>query len=81
MAYLLTIINSLQGVSIFLVYCFLSQQVREQYGKWFKRVRKPKAESETFTLSSRAVSDDSKPITFPRPSTEPGAQNVLSTVG
>uniref|UniRef100_A0A5F5PT47 Adhesion G protein-coupled receptor E2 n=1 Tax=Equus caballus TaxID=9796 RepID=A0A5F5PT47_HORSE len=63
MAYLFTIINSLQGVSIFLVYCLLSQQVREQYGKWFKRVRKPKAESETFTLSSRAVSDDSKPIT------------------
>nr|XP_008507624.1 PREDICTED: EGF-like module-containing mucin-like hormone receptor-like 2 isoform X1 [Equus przewalskii] len=81
MAYLFTIINSLQGVFIFLVYCLLSQQVREQYGKWFKMVRKPKAESETFTLSSRAVSDDSKPITFPRPSTEPGAQNVLSTVG
>ncbi|XP_023500958.1 adhesion G protein-coupled receptor E2 [Equus caballus] len=63
MAYLFTIINSLQGVFIFLVYCLLSQQVREQYGKWFKMVRKPKAESETFTLSSRAMSDGSKPIT------------------
>ncbi|XP_070356764.1 adhesion G protein-coupled receptor E2-like isoform X1 [Equus asinus] len=63
MAYLFTIINSLQGVFIFLVYCLLRQQVREQYGKWFKRVRKPKAESETFTLSSRAMSDASKPIT------------------
>ncbi|XP_014653127.1 PREDICTED: adhesion G protein-coupled receptor E2-like [Ceratotherium simum simum] len=62
MAYLFTIINSLQGVFIFLVYCLLSQQVREQYGKWFKRVRKIKGKSETYTLSSRAMSDASKPI-------------------
>uniref|UniRef100_G1P4B7 Adhesion G protein-coupled receptor E2 n=1 Tax=Myotis lucifugus TaxID=59463 RepID=G1P4B7_MYOLU len=34
MAYLFTIINSLQGVFIFLVYCLLSQQVRKQYRKW-----------------------------------------------
>ncbi|XP_014653128.1 PREDICTED: adhesion G protein-coupled receptor E2-like [Ceratotherium simum simum] len=61
MAYLFTIINSLQGIFIFLVYCLLSQQVREQYGKWFKRVRKIKGESETYTLSSRAMSDASKP--------------------
>ncbi|XP_066128314.1 adhesion G protein-coupled receptor E2-like [Saccopteryx bilineata] len=33
MAYLFTIINSLQGIFIFLVYCLLSQQVREQYRK------------------------------------------------
>uniref|UniRef100_A0A9L0SUB1 Adhesion G protein-coupled receptor E2 n=1 Tax=Equus caballus TaxID=9796 RepID=A0A9L0SUB1_HORSE len=59
MAHLFTIINSLQGVFIFLVYCLLSQQVRKQYGKWFKRVRKPTADSETFTLSSRAVPDAS----------------------
>uniref|UniRef100_A0A9L0JZN2 Adhesion G protein-coupled receptor E2 n=1 Tax=Equus asinus TaxID=9793 RepID=A0A9L0JZN2_EQUAS len=51
MAHLFTIINSLQGVFIFLVYCLLSQQVRKQYGKWFKRVRKPTADSETFTLA------------------------------
>nr|XP_044607424.1 adhesion G protein-coupled receptor E2-like [Equus asinus] len=44
-------------------WCLGILQVREQYGKWFKRVRKPKAESETFTLSSRAMSDASKPIT------------------
>ncbi|XP_058381469.1 adhesion G protein-coupled receptor E2-like [Diceros bicornis minor] len=60
MAYLFTIINSLQGVFIFLVYCLLSQQVRKQYGKWFKRVRKIKGESEMYTLSSRAMSDASK---------------------
>ncbi|XP_059552644.1 adhesion G protein-coupled receptor E2-like [Myotis daubentonii] len=57
MAYLFTIINSLQGVFIFLVYCLLNQQVREQYRKWWKGVRKTKADSEKYTLSSRAMSD------------------------
>ncbi|XP_059744514.1 adhesion G protein-coupled receptor E2 isoform X2 [Bos taurus] len=60
MAYLFTIINSLQGVFIFLVYCLLSQQVREQYRKWLKRIRKSKAESEKYTLSSRTMSDGCK---------------------
>ncbi|XP_053766432.1 adhesion G protein-coupled receptor E3-like isoform X2 [Desmodus rotundus] len=49
MAYLFTIINGLQGVFIFLVYCLLSQQVR----KWFGNIVKPESESETFTLSSK----------------------------
>uniref|UniRef100_A0A8C6FKI0 Adhesion G protein-coupled receptor E2 n=1 Tax=Moschus moschiferus TaxID=68415 RepID=A0A8C6FKI0_MOSMO len=56
MAYLFTIINSLQGVFIFLVYCLLSQQVREQYRKWLKRIKKTKAKSEKYTLSSRTIS-------------------------
>ncbi|XP_045709439.1 adhesion G protein-coupled receptor E2-like isoform X3 [Phyllostomus hastatus] len=60
MAYLFTIINSLQGVFIFLVYCLLSQQVREQYWQWLKGARKTKADSEKYTLSSRAMSDDPK---------------------
>ncbi|XP_066128153.1 adhesion G protein-coupled receptor E2-like isoform X2 [Saccopteryx bilineata] len=60
MAYLFTIINSLQGVFIFLVYCLLSQQVQEQYRKWLKKIKKTKADSETYTLSSRAVSEASK---------------------
>uniref|UniRef100_A0A8C0YZL2 Adhesion G protein-coupled receptor E2 n=1 Tax=Canis lupus familiaris TaxID=9615 RepID=A0A8C0YZL2_CANLF len=60
MAYLFTIINSLQGVFIFLVYCLLSHQVREQYKKWFKGVRKTKAESEQYTLSSGTMSNASK---------------------
>ncbi|KAM8764623.1 LOW QUALITY PROTEIN: adhesion G protein-coupled receptor E2-like [Rhynchonycteris naso] len=63
MAYLFTIINSLQGVFIFLVYCLLSQQVQEQYWKWLRGVRKTKADSETYTLSSRAVCEASKPNT------------------
>ncbi|XP_023602986.1 adhesion G protein-coupled receptor E2-like [Myotis lucifugus] len=57
MAYLFTIINSLQGVFIFLVYCLLNQQVREQYRKWWKGIRKTTADSEKYTLSSRAMSD------------------------
>ncbi|XP_034853066.1 adhesion G protein-coupled receptor E2-like [Mirounga leonina] len=60
MAYLFTIINSLQGIFIFLLYCLLSQQVREQYKKWFKEVRKTKAESEKYMLSSGTMSDASK---------------------
>ncbi|XP_060040576.1 adhesion G protein-coupled receptor E2-like, partial [Erinaceus europaeus] len=61
LAYLFTIVNTLQGVFIFLVYCLLNQQVREQYGKWFRGVQKAKAESEKYTLSSRAMSDDPRP--------------------
>ncbi|XP_066202938.1 adhesion G protein-coupled receptor E2-like isoform X3 [Saccopteryx leptura] len=60
MVYLFTIINSLQGVFIFLVYCLLSQQVQEQYRKWLKEIKKTKADSETYTLSSRAMSEASK---------------------
>ncbi|XP_059551455.1 adhesion G protein-coupled receptor E2-like, partial [Myotis daubentonii] len=61
MAYLFTIINSLQGIFIFLVYCLLSQQVREQYRKCWKGVRKTKTESEQYTLSSGILSDAPKP--------------------
>ncbi|XP_053519773.1 adhesion G protein-coupled receptor E2-like isoform X3 [Artibeus jamaicensis] len=61
MAYLFTIINSLQGVFIFLVYCLLSQQVREQYMQWFKGARKIRANSDKYTLTSRATSESSKP--------------------
>ncbi|XP_027441884.1 adhesion G protein-coupled receptor E2 [Zalophus californianus] len=60
MAYLFTVINSLQGFFIFLVYCLLSQQVQEQYKKWFKGVSKTKAESEKYMLSSGTMSDASK---------------------
>nr|KAF6283205.1 hypothetical protein mPipKuh1_000353 [Pipistrellus kuhlii] len=60
MSYLFTIINSLQGVFIFLVYCLLSQQVREQYRKWLKGFKETKVDSEKYTLSSRAMSEVSK---------------------
>ncbi|XP_053766429.1 adhesion G protein-coupled receptor E2 isoform X2 [Desmodus rotundus] len=60
MAYLFTIINSLQGVFIFLVYCLLSQQVREQYRQWLKEIKKIRVDSDKYTLSSRATSESSK---------------------
>ncbi|KAF7465424.1 Hypothetical predicted protein [Marmota monax] len=58
-AYLFTIVNSLQGVFIFLVYCLLSQQVREQYRTWLKKIWKWTTEPEAYTLSSKAVSNTS----------------------
>nr|XP_044995348.1 LOW QUALITY PROTEIN: adhesion G protein-coupled receptor E2-like [Jaculus jaculus] len=57
MAYLFTVVNALQGVSVFLVYCLLSRQVRTQYRKWFQDIRKSKSESETYTLSSKFGAD------------------------
>uniref|UniRef100_A0A8D0NG16 Adhesion G protein-coupled receptor E2 n=1 Tax=Sus scrofa TaxID=9823 RepID=A0A8D0NG16_PIG len=60
MAYLFTIINSLQGVFIFLVYCLLNQQVRKQYGEWFKGIYITKSRSEKYTLSSKTESDACK---------------------
>ncbi|XP_045709025.1 adhesion G protein-coupled receptor E2-like isoform X2 [Phyllostomus hastatus] len=60
MAYLFTIINSLQGIFTFLVYCLLSQQVREQYRQWLKGIKKTKADSGKYTLSSMAMSEASK---------------------
>ncbi|KAF7465432.1 hypothetical protein GHT09_004165 [Marmota monax] len=76
MAYLFTIVNSLQGFFIFLVYCLLSQQVREQYRTWLKKIRKRTTEPEAYTLSSKAVSDASRPSTGL--SEKPGIHSVLS---
>uniref|UniRef100_A0A9L0S4W8 Adhesion G protein-coupled receptor E2 n=1 Tax=Equus caballus TaxID=9796 RepID=A0A9L0S4W8_HORSE len=56
MAHLFTIINSLQGVFIFLVYCLLSQQV-PLYS--CRPGLFPSSPLSTFTLSSRAVPDAS----------------------
>ncbi|XP_071475863.1 adhesion G protein-coupled receptor E2-like [Marmota flaviventris] len=63
MAYLFTIVNSPQGFFIFLVYCLLSQQVQEQYRTWLKKIRKWTTEPEAYTLSSKAVSNTSRPST------------------
>ncbi|XP_072462641.1 adhesion G protein-coupled receptor E3-like [Notamacropus eugenii] len=50
-AYTFTIINSLQGVYIFLVHCVLSRQVQEEYKKCFKRI-KGKTETDIYMLST-----------------------------
>ncbi|XP_035754324.1 adhesion G protein-coupled receptor E4 [Egretta garzetta] len=39
-AFIFTIINSLQGAFIFLVHCILNRQVMEQYRRWFRALRR-----------------------------------------
>ncbi|XP_060711101.1 adhesion G protein-coupled receptor E2-like isoform X4 [Hemiscyllium ocellatum] len=41
MAYIFTIINSLQGAFIFILHCLLNKQVRDEYRKWFPCCLKP----------------------------------------
>ncbi|XP_044846620.1 adhesion G protein-coupled receptor E3-like isoform X1 [Mauremys mutica] len=55
MAYLFTIVNSLQGAFIFLVHCLLNRQVREEYRRWIKGFRTFSTKSQTYDLSMSAV--------------------------
>ncbi|XP_043362786.1 adhesion G protein-coupled receptor E3-like isoform X21 [Dermochelys coriacea] len=55
MAYLFTIVNSLQGAFIFLVHCLLNRQVREEYRRWIKGFRTSRTKSQTSNLSMSAV--------------------------
>ncbi|XP_028827986.1 CD97 antigen isoform X2 [Denticeps clupeoides] len=41
MAYLFTLLNSLQGALIFFMHCLLSKAVREEYGKFLNSLRTP----------------------------------------
>ncbi|XP_067877063.1 adhesion G protein-coupled receptor E3-like isoform X4 [Heterodontus francisci] len=52
MSYLFTILNVVQGVFIFCVYCVLNKQVRKEYQKWFIRICQPKKTEMTDTCSS-----------------------------
>ncbi|XP_039370949.1 adhesion G protein-coupled receptor E3-like isoform X2 [Mauremys reevesii] len=55
MAYLFTIVNSLQGAFIFLVHCLLNRQVRQEYRRWLKGFRTFSTKSQTYDLSMSAV--------------------------
>ncbi|XP_065275711.1 adhesion G protein-coupled receptor E3-like [Emys orbicularis] len=55
MAYLFTIINSLQGAFIFLVHCLLNRQVREEYRRWIKGFQTSSTKSQSYDLSMSAV--------------------------
>ncbi|XP_065432359.1 adhesion G protein-coupled receptor E3-like [Chrysemys picta bellii] len=55
LAYLFTIVNSLQGAFIFLVHCLLNQQVREEYKRWIRRIEKTRTKSQTSGVSMSAV--------------------------
>ncbi|KAM9115043.1 adhesion G protein-coupled receptor E3-like isoform 2-T2 [Pangshura tecta] len=54
MAYLFTIVNSLQGAFIFLVHCLLNRQVREEYKRRF--TCKPKSYISDVSMSTVATS-------------------------
>ncbi|XP_065432189.1 adhesion G protein-coupled receptor E3-like isoform X2 [Chrysemys picta bellii] len=55
MAYLFTIVNSLQGAFIFLVHCLLNRQVREEYRRWIKGFRMFCTKSQSIDISMSAV--------------------------
>ncbi|TFJ95743.1 ankyrin [Platysternon megacephalum] len=54
MAYLFTVVNSLQGAFIFLVHCLLNRQVREEYKRWF--TCKPKSHVSDVSMSTLVTS-------------------------
>uniref|UniRef100_A0A8C9BRP9 Adhesion G protein-coupled receptor E1 n=1 Tax=Phocoena sinus TaxID=42100 RepID=A0A8C9BRP9_PHOSS len=60
MAYLFTIINSLQGAFIFLIHCLLNRQVREEYRRCMTRKIKPSPQSETSGIVLSSVPSTSK---------------------
>uniref|UniRef100_A0A8C0G9K9 Uncharacterized protein n=1 Tax=Chelonoidis abingdonii TaxID=106734 RepID=A0A8C0G9K9_CHEAB len=65
MAYLFTIVNSLQVVFIFLVHCLLNRQVIEKYRRWIKGTRKPNPTTQNFTLSVSTVTTSAKMVRDP----------------
>ncbi|XP_030149621.1 adhesion G protein-coupled receptor E1 [Lynx canadensis] len=60
MAYLFTIINSLQGTFIFIIHCLLNRQVREEYRKCITRKTKRSPESQTSGMLLSSVPSTSK---------------------
>uniref|UniRef100_A0A452FJ46 Adhesion G protein-coupled receptor E1 n=1 Tax=Capra hircus TaxID=9925 RepID=A0A452FJ46_CAPHI len=62
MAYLFTVINSLQGAFIFLIHCLLSRQVREEYRRCMARKTKPSSETQTSGIVLSSVPSTSKTV-------------------
>ncbi|XP_078387311.1 adhesion G protein-coupled receptor E3-like [Cetorhinus maximus] len=54
MSYLFTMLNVVQGIFIFIVYCLLNKKVRREYRMWFNRIWRPKRTetSEKFSSTS-----------------------------
>ncbi|XP_042200627.1 adhesion G protein-coupled receptor E3-like, partial [Callorhinchus milii] len=65
MAYLFTIVNSFQGVFIFILLCLLNRKVRAEYRGWFTAVRKMRFKSEPagIPLTLTSVSGTSTGLT------------------
>uniref|UniRef100_A0A2I3G369 Adhesion G protein-coupled receptor E1 n=1 Tax=Nomascus leucogenys TaxID=61853 RepID=A0A2I3G369_NOMLE len=62
MAYLFTIINSLQGAFIFLIHCLLNHQVREEYKRWTIGKTKPSSQSQTSRILLSSMPSTSKMV-------------------
>uniref|UniRef100_A0A2I3SCM3 Adhesion G protein-coupled receptor E1 n=1 Tax=Pan troglodytes TaxID=9598 RepID=A0A2I3SCM3_PANTR len=62
MAYLFTIINSLQGAFIFLIHCLLNGQVREEYKRWITGKTKPSSQSQTSRILLSSMPSASKTV-------------------
>ncbi|XP_072873150.1 adhesion G protein-coupled receptor E1 isoform X1 [Chlorocebus sabaeus] len=60
MAYLFTVINSLQGAFIFLIHCLLNRQVREEYKRWITGKMKPSSQSQTSSILLSSMPSTSK---------------------
>ncbi|KAL1783169.1 hypothetical protein HispidOSU_011675 [Sigmodon hispidus] len=60
MAYLFTIINSLQGAFIFLIHCLLNRQVRDEYRKLITRKTEPSSYSQTSGILMLSMQSTSK---------------------
>ncbi|XP_043551040.1 adhesion G protein-coupled receptor E2-like [Chiloscyllium plagiosum] len=59
MTYLFTILNVLQGIFIFCVYCLLNKQIRREYHKLLKRIYSPQKQempqSSSYTMNTSNV--------------------------
>jgi hypothetical protein len=60
MAYLFTIINSLQGAFIFLIHCLLNRQVRDAYKKLLTRKTDLSSHSQTSGILLSSMPSTSK---------------------
>lgn len=60
MAYLFTIVNSLQGALIFLIHCLLNRQVREEYRKWLVGKTKSGSQAQTSGILLSSIPSTSK---------------------
>uniref|UniRef100_A0A8I5YTL1 G-protein coupled receptors family 2 profile 2 domain-containing protein n=1 Tax=Pongo abelii TaxID=9601 RepID=A0A8I5YTL1_PONAB len=60
-AYSFTIINTLQGVLLFVVHCLLNRQVRMEYKKWFSGMRKG-VETESTEMSRSTTQNKTEEV-------------------
>ncbi|XP_059892732.1 adhesion G protein-coupled receptor E1-like isoform X1 [Gadus macrocephalus] len=60
MSYVFTILNSLQGVLLFVMHCLLYKPVRDEYGKIFSRFSTPQKKYSEFTSSQSSKAQTSK---------------------